>query len=109
MELLTVEETASMLKLSPYTIREMLNQKKLPGIKVGRQWRIREQDLLRFLESGTATTTEANGSDYARPSQPLTPAGEGIEMAILSEAVLAREWLTPEEDEYWAHLRKAQS
>ena len=39
MELLTVEETASMLTLSPYTIREMLNQKKLPGIKVGRQWR----------------------------------------------------------------------
>ncbi|HEY0071287.1 MAG TPA: helix-turn-helix domain-containing protein [Chloroflexia bacterium] len=109
MELLTVEETASILKLSPYTIREMLNQKKLPGIKVGRQWRIREQDLLRFLESGTATATEADGTDNARSSKSLATASEGLETAILSEAVLAREWLTPEEDEYWAHLRKARS
>ena len=101
MELLTVEETASMLKLSTYTIREMLNQNKLPGIKVGRQWRIREQDLLTFLAAGSIKSAEA--------PQPSKPTNEGIETALLSEAVLAREWLTPEEDEYWAHLRKAQS
>ncbi|NOT59695.1 MAG: hypothetical protein HOP19_05655 [Acidobacteria bacterium] len=29
---------------------------------------------------------------------------ENVNLAALSEAVLARDWLRPEEDEAWAHL-----
>ncbi|UEC42688.1 MAG: hypothetical protein METHAR1v1_780006 [Methanothrix sp.] len=32
------------------------------------------------------------------------PSGRGIEGALLSEPVLAEEWLTPEEDEAWDDL-----
>ncbi len=31
-----------------------------------------------------------------------------MEAALLSEPRIAKDWLTPEEDEYWAHLAKAQ-
>jgi excisionase family DNA binding protein len=53
MEVLTVEEAAKILKLSPYTVRELLKKQKLPGIKIGggRQWRIRKADLEAYLHN----------------------------------------------------------
>ena len=38
------------------------------------------------------------------PPTRTEPDSSAMEAAILSEDVLARDWLTPEEDEYWAHL-----
>ena len=35
----------------------------------------------------------------------LTWTTEQNECALMSEAVLARDWLTPEEDEAWAHIK----
>ncbi len=51
MELYTVEETAGILKLSAYTVRRLLREGKLRGIKVGagQQWRIRRGDLDHYL------------------------------------------------------------
>ncbi len=31
---------------------------------------------------------------------------ENVELALLSEAALAEDWLRPEEDEAWAHLQR---
>lgn len=46
MELLTVDEVAEILKLTPYTIRQFLKAGTLPGVKIGaRQWRVRKDDL----------------------------------------------------------------
>ena len=53
------------------------------------------EELSRLTKSGVGTSPR---------SESRKPVSEGMETAILSEAVLAREWLTPEEDEYWAHL-----
>jgi excisionase family DNA binding protein len=44
-ELLSVEEAASKLKLAPKTLRDWLRTGKLPGVKLGKRWLIREQDL----------------------------------------------------------------
>src|SRR2546429_686088 len=38
--LLTVEEAAQQLRVSPDTIRRFLRDKKLSGVRVGGQWRI---------------------------------------------------------------------
>lgn len=46
--LLTPEEVARHLAISPKTIRNWLRTGKLPGIKVGRLWRLRAQDLDAF-------------------------------------------------------------
>lgn len=45
MELLTVEETAKYLKMSPQVIRRWLREKKLPGVKIGKEWRIDKQAI----------------------------------------------------------------
>ena len=34
---------------------------------------------------------------------------EEVEVSLLSEPILAEEWLTPEEDEAWQHLQKEMS
>jgi excisionase family DNA binding protein len=48
----TPEMAAEMLHVSTLTLRKWLRGGQLTGIKVGRQWRIRESDLNLFLEHG---------------------------------------------------------
>jgi excisionase family DNA binding protein len=46
---LTCEEAATYLRLHPRTVGRMLQEGRFPGVKVGRQWRIRRADLETFL------------------------------------------------------------
>ncbi|KRT34311.1 helix-turn-helix domain-containing protein [Acetomicrobium hydrogeniformans] len=50
-KLLTPNDVAEILSLSPVTIKKWLWQGKLKGIKVGSVWRIRESDLKAFLKT----------------------------------------------------------
>jgi len=51
-QLLTPEEAAARLKISRLTVGDWLRSGKLKGVKVGRLWRIRENDLEAFLKGG---------------------------------------------------------
>lgn len=46
----TVQETSKMLKVSDKTVRNWIKQWGLPAKKVGGQFRIKEQDLRKFVE-----------------------------------------------------------
>lgn len=51
-ELLTVEEVAARLKLTPYTIREWLKSQRLRGIRLGSRragWRVPASEVERLL------------------------------------------------------------
>ena len=48
-EVLSVEEVALRLKVSDVTVRRMLNDGRLPGIRVGRQWRVASTTVSRAL------------------------------------------------------------
>lgn len=100
LDLLTVEEVAELLRLTPYTIRRLLNEGKLPGRKVGggRQWRIDKGELAHYL-NGTPDRGTENVNVHT-----LAPMSDAHATSLLSEAVLARDWLRPEEEEAWAHL-----
>ena len=50
MELLTIHETAALLKLSPVTIRRYVASGRLPAVKVGRAVRIRNESVEGLLE-----------------------------------------------------------
>ena len=50
--LLTPAEVATRLNVSLVTVGRWLREGKLKGLKVGRQWRVRESDLEAFLERG---------------------------------------------------------
>ena len=50
-ESLTTKEVARYLRVNEYTVYRLVSQRKLPGIKVGSQWRFKRSVLERWLES----------------------------------------------------------
>ncbi len=61
MELYTVDEAASILKLSAYTVRRLLREGELPGIKIGagQLWRIRKDELEAYLTEHAVRSSRA--------------------------------------------------
>jgi excisionase family DNA binding protein len=50
-EVLTVREVAAYLRVSRVTVWRWCRQGTIPASRVGRNWRIRREDLLRLLET----------------------------------------------------------
>lgn len=71
MQLLTVQETAALLRVSPFTIRRYIASGKLEGVRVGRNVRI-DRNAVTRLVSPELTPTAPN---------PKTP-GEGREFTF---------------------------
>ena len=46
--LLNSRQAAALLELSPDTVSELARKNVLPGVKRGRQWRFRDQDVTLF-------------------------------------------------------------
>lgn len=49
MEVYTVNELAKMLKVATQTVYRLLESGELKGVKVGRVWRVRREDLEEYL------------------------------------------------------------
>lgn len=47
----TVSEVAKQLRVSNMTVYRLVKAGQLPAVRVGRGYRIREQDVLRYLEN----------------------------------------------------------
>lgn len=47
---LTVEQAAAVIQMSPAFVRRRCKEKKLPAVKLGRDWRIRPADLDAFMQ-----------------------------------------------------------
>jgi excisionase family DNA binding protein len=62
---LTTEEVLTYLKVTPRTIYRLIRTGELPAVRVGRQWRFRQNDLDAWLDGqanhsvGTLTTPAA--------------------------------------------------
>ena len=50
-ELLTVAETAALLKTTKQQIRKTINQQLIPALKTGREWRVSKEYLNEFLRA----------------------------------------------------------
>lgn len=50
-ELLTVAETATLLKTTKQQVRKMIAQQLIPALKIGREWRISKVYREAFLQS----------------------------------------------------------
>ena len=57
-EVLTLKQTADWLLVSERTVLRMIESGELPGFKVGRQWRFREQDIEAYMASLALTGRE---------------------------------------------------
>jgi excisionase family DNA binding protein len=49
MKLLTVRDTAKQLALAPKTVRTLIKTGPLRGIRIGREWRVDQDDLDLFV------------------------------------------------------------
>jgi excisionase family DNA binding protein len=49
--LFTPEEVGERLSMSKYTITDWLKTGRLKGVKIGKYWRVRENDLQAFIEN----------------------------------------------------------
>ena len=52
--LLTIPEVAEVCRVSTKTVRRWVNGKRLPAARLGNQWRIRQEDLGRFINTSLA-------------------------------------------------------
>ena len=50
--ILTVRETAEILRVTEKTVRKWLRAKTIPGRRLGRLWRINEEELIQSIKSG---------------------------------------------------------
>ena len=50
LRLLTLKQTADLLRVSQRTVRVMIQRNELLAFKVGRQWRIQESELIKFIQ-----------------------------------------------------------
>jgi excisionase family DNA binding protein len=54
--LLTVAEVASAMRVSNMTVYRLIKSGELPAVRVGKNYRLRESDLERFLEERSVRT-----------------------------------------------------
>ncbi len=46
---LTVEEVSQVLRLHPETVKELLRTEQIPGRKIGRKWRVSQEELDMYI------------------------------------------------------------
>jgi excisionase family DNA binding protein len=59
--LLTVAEVADVLRVSNMTVYRLIKAGDLSALRVGKNYRIRQQELEDYLASGSVAADEANG------------------------------------------------
>ena len=69
-EILTLEEVAHYLRLKPQTIYKWAQERRIPAVKLGKEWRFRKSILDRWLneqmlseDSGFSRLREPEGGD----------------------------------------------
>jgi excisionase family DNA binding protein len=72
-EILTLEEVAHYLRLKPQTIYKWANERRIPAVKLGKEWRFRRSILDRWLDQ--QLLGEDSGFSHLREDEP--PGGPG--------------------------------
>lgn len=100
MEFLTAEEAAEYLRLNIDTVRKLLRKGTIPGVKIGRQWRIPK----RALEAWREAEQNEEAAHRARFEKAVSEyrAAQGIEPDRNWRALL---YLCTSTPNLWAHVR----
>lgn len=51
-EVLTAAQAAEILQLNERTVRNLLNESKLPGTRIGREWRLLRSEVYQHVRDG---------------------------------------------------------
>ena len=66
-EILTLEEVALYLRLKPQTIYKWAQEKRIPAVKLGKEWRFRRSILDRWLDE--QMLSDESGFSHLRDDQ----------------------------------------
>ena len=58
--LLTVKEVAELLRVSPQTLYKMLEQGRIPALRIGNQWRFDRGRVTEWIENGGRPSAAAS-------------------------------------------------
>ena len=58
--LMTPEDVANYLSISPRTVYDYAQKGKIPAIKIGGQWRFREDDISQWLDNKLSSGSSGN-------------------------------------------------
>ena len=72
-EILTLDEVARYLRLKPQTIYKWAQERRIPAVKLGKEWRFRKSVLDRWLDD--QMLGEDSGFSHLREPEGGDPAG----------------------------------
>ena len=58
MNYMTVEEVSKRMQVTKTTVQRWIRNQKLKAVKIGKSWRITEQELKRFFDQGANMTEQ---------------------------------------------------
>jgi excisionase family DNA binding protein len=79
-DLLTTRQLQNLLQLDRVTIYRMLNDGRLPGFKVGGQWRFRRREIEKLLQEQRADLEVA---EAPQPESVLTPSAQVLPLGCI--------------------------
>lgn len=65
---LTTEQVAKILQVHPFTILKFIKNGKIKGVKIGRVYRINENDVKDFLENMTVNSSQRTQKEFNKNS-----------------------------------------
>lgn len=95
-EVLDVAGASALLRVSPRTVREQVRRGRLPGRRIGREWRFSRQALLDWL--GTADDEPLSADDLAAIHEGLAALERG---EFITVADYDRQRVRGAADEQW--------
>jgi len=76
-EMMTIEQVAKYLKLKPQTVYKWAQEGRIPGAKIGKEWRFRKRILDEWID--TAIALSKGGFDLMFQGSLLAVRQEGME------------------------------
>jgi excisionase family DNA binding protein len=76
-EMMTIEQVAKYLKLKPQTVYKWAQEGRIPGAKIGKEWRFRKRILDEWID--TAIALSKGGFDLMFQESLLAVRQEGME------------------------------
>jgi excisionase family DNA binding protein len=86
-EILTMEEAAELFGVSIKTFIKLLKEEKVPGRKIGREWRFSRQALIDWLAAGDSQIYSASESDVKEFFNEVAPQWEKISQNYSDETL----------------------
>lgn len=102
MELITVQEAAAQLNVSPKAVYYALTESKLTRHEQFGRVLLDRSEVVAYKPRAGADRPSRRGNQGQASDQPTTIAGLTTRAALAGP--IADIWDTPEEDEAWAHL-----